>query len=144
MTQWTKGLTLLEIIVASVIGLVVAAGAMQAFVMAKQVSAKSTGVVEAANLAEQTIERFRDRVACREPGQTLEQTWFDGSCVVDPAALLLVDEPEAIPVGGHSLPSLVGRDYTVSMADCTGDGLTDAGLDDCLQVQTTVEWNPPG
>jgi len=76
--------------------------------------------------AQQTIERNRNRVACDD--------WFNGAnCTATAPA-----NADTMTTG--RLPALAGtRNYTVTPADCDGDGT----VGDCLQMQVTVNWTPP-
>lgn len=136
-----RGLTLVEIMIAALVGVVVAGGTMLAFTTAKKVSVGSSGTVEAADLAQQTIERFRNRIACDDP-------WFAAAnCGIDPTALTdWTVDPDAgniangLPASPGSL-SVIGqggmRQYRVVAADCDG-----APGDECLKVETKVNWQP--
>ena len=131
-----RGFSLIEIVAASVIGALVAGGTMTAFVMTVKFSQKASSHTEATQLAQQTLERFRDRVACRQSGQTQSDTWYDTSCNADAPAGSTTDSIPASSV----LPKFSGaRTYKVVPADCDGDG--SAG--DCMKVVTKVTWTPP-
>ena len=127
------GLTLVEIIAAAVIGTLIAAGTMMAFVTATRISRASPTESAAVFLAQQTIERFRNRVACDDP-------WYDGppNCDPDPANLPGLGTPDPIPAS--SLLATYGgeRTYRVTRSDCAGG----VGFD-CLEVETKVTWTPP-
>ena len=132
-----RGFSLIEIIAASVIGALVAGGTMTAFVMTVRFSQKAGSHTEAAQLAQQTLEKFRDRVACRKAGQTQNDAWYDETnCAADAPAGSTGD-----PIPGSSVLSRFGgaRTYKVEPADCDGDG--SAG--DCVKVVTKVTWTPP-
>ena len=131
-----RGFTLMEIVAASVIGALVAGGTMTAFVMAVKFSQKASSRTEATQLAQQTLEKFRDRVACRGSGQTQGDAWYDAACNAD-APLGSTSDP--IP-GSSVLPQFNGaRTYSVVPWDCDGDGMPG----DCMKVVTKVTWTPP-
>lgn len=125
-----QGFSLVEIIAASVIGALLAGGTMTAFVMSMKTSQEASGKAEAAQLAQQTLERFRDQIACQD------ERWYDASCNPTPPSGSVSDPLPTTSV----LPTFAGtRNYTVTSEDCDGDGT--AG--DCLKVVSTVTWTPP-
>ena len=127
-----QGVTLVEILVASVIGALLAGGTMMAFVMSRKVTTNAAGTVEAAELAQQTLERFRNQIACDLP-------WFNGANCASGAALPTSWTTDTIPASS-SLPVQGGtRQYKVSPADCDGDGTPG----DCFRVDSKVTWSPP-
>ncbi len=95
-----RGMTLIEVVIASMITVVVAAGTMTAFVTAVRISRSVGGSETATFQAQQTIERFRNHIGCDDP-------WFDpASCV-----------GKAQAVGGA-----VAYSFTPSSDDFDGDG----------------------
>ena len=117
-----KGGTLMEVLVS---------GLMAAFITAIRLSSHGQTYVDAASLAQQTLERFRNRIACDDP-------WFNAATCT----------PGALPTNApHSLagttlgdPIYAGtRDYTVTPVDCDGDLVPG----DCFQVVTTLTWTQP-
>ena len=115
-----RGMTLIEILVALVILGVLAGGTLMVFLTAMRIS-KSTGVDhQKIFLAQQTIERFRNKIACRQLGEGAGDTWYDGTCAPDP------------PVGPQA-DAVTGATYEIAPVDC--DGV--AGVGDCLQVKVT-------
>jgi hypothetical protein len=120
-----EGMTLFEIIVASVIGALVAGGTLMAFVTASRLSKIPTA--PGPPLAQQTIERFRNNIACDDP-------WFDpGTCQakVGPLPAMPLAWTDDLPV-----PPGLTRQYKVQQSNCDGVGPTD----DCLQVSVKVTW----
>ncbi|MBI2104202.1 MAG: prepilin-type N-terminal cleavage/methylation domain-containing protein [Candidatus Omnitrophica bacterium] len=129
-----RGMTLVEVLIASVITAVSVAGTATAFVAAARMTRAQSnpGTAEAAMYARETAERFRDRVACQGP-------WFD------PATC----QPTGLPGGWvrHDLPSSAGtesiinsgarRCYRVTPRDCGDLGV----VSDCLAIEVRVCWN---
>ena len=127
-----RGVTLLEILVASIVGVLLAGGTMMAFVMSKKVSANAAGRVEAADLAQQTLERFRNRIAC-------DDAWFTASTCAPGPGLPTGWTSDVLPVGSSLLAQGGARQYRVTPRDCDGDGATG----DCFQVENRITWSPP-
>ena len=125
-----RGMTLIEVLAAAVIGTVLVGGVMAAFLTAMRLGQQGGGTSEAATYAQETLERYRNHIACDDAA------WFN------PATCAF-----AGPVGGTPAPALPGgalygtaaRTYTVTAADCDGVG----GPGDCFKVVTTVTWTPP-
>lgn len=127
-----RGVTLIEIIAASVIGTLLAGGTMMAFVLAAKNARTSLIEVEAAGLAQQTLEKYRNKIAC-------DSGWYapaDPAC--DPTTLPLANTDDALLPGTPLLEYGGTRKYTVTQADCDGNLVPG----DCLQVKVKVEWNP--
>jgi len=124
-----QGFNLVEIIAASVIGALLAGGAMTAFVMSVKTSQQASGKTEAVQLAQQTIEKFRNQIACNS-------SWFKPTDC-EPGTL---PSNEGDPLPPTSVLPMFGgsRNYTVTEEDCDGVG----GPGDCLKVTTTVTWAP--
>jgi hypothetical protein len=122
----------LELLVASVVSVVVAGGTFMAFVAAARMRGEESNpaTAEAAAYAQQTVERFRNRVACQG------SPWFDPACNPTlPAGW----QSDPFVGGGGTESILTGparRCYQVQPFDCDGDG-TDG---DCLQMDVTVCW----
>ena len=144
MRQVQRGITLIEILVAAVIAAVVVGGTMTAFLSATKVSKISSEEVGSAADAQQTIERVRNKSACRQSTELATDTWFDSACA--PAAPSgLKDDGDTSGSSDISVSSKIPgatRQYEVVAADCNGNGLTTDGIDDCLQVTSTVHWTP--
>ncbi len=122
-----QGLTQIEVLAASVIAAVIAGGTMTAFLTASKLTQTAPRDTEAALAAQDTLERFRNHIAC-------DDAWFDpASCGMTGA----LSGSDPLPAGSQ-LPG-GARNYTVTPADCDGNG--SAG--DCLQVSVTVTWSPP-
>lgn len=132
-----RGFTLLEVLVGSVIFTVMVGGMALAFATAMQLVNKAPRDTEALLLAHQTIERYRNKVACRQPGETPADTWFTGACAPDAPAGWTSDP---VPAGAAST---VGgqnplRQYQVTPTDIDRDGQTDY-----VVVKVTMRWTPP-
>lgn len=126
---WTKrGVTLTEVLVASVVIVVVAAGTMLAFVTALRISQRIPINVEAASYAEQTLERYRNMIAC-------DSAWFKFPCIA--AATLPLNQNDPLALG--ALYGNGTRKFTVTSEDCDGVGAPG----DCYKVAVTVKWTPP-
>ena len=137
MRQMERGITLLEILVAAVIAAVIVGGTMTAFLTATRVSKVSSEEAGSAAYAQQTIERFRNKIACRQSTESATDTWFDSACA--PAAPLgLVTDGD---LSGSGIPGAT-RQYQVVAVDCNEDGDASDGIDDCLQVTSNVHWTP--
>lgn len=123
---------------ASVIGVLVAAGTAKAFVLAAKLARRSVATVEATDYAAQTLERFRNRIAC-------DDAWFSTACnFVGPTSSVPDDPLPAGPaVSSRSAflhPNFTpARRYRVQPADCDGNGT--AG--DCYRVEVKVSWGSP-
>ena len=130
------GVTLIELLVASVMVALLAGAMLVAFLTSARMSSQSTQHTEAASLLQQTLERFRNQVACDNnadvPNATPLSTvkhWFEPNCLSS-ADFTADDLP---------LPSdYTQRDYTVQAANC--DGIPGP---DCFKVEAHVHWNPP-
>ena len=125
-----RGVTLLEVTVSAALAALIAGGTMTAFVTALNISRRTSSTDEAAHLAQQTIERFRNLTAC-DAGQ-----WFSAAGCASSLPVGWQSDPVPPPPPG-SVP--MTRDYQVTEADCDGDGTSG----DCLMVQTRVNWTPP-
>ncbi len=122
-----RGTSLVEVLVGSLIGAVLVAGLMAAFLTALRITAVGQGNTEAAAFAQQTLERFRNMIAC-------DLGWFDATCA--PGAL-----PSNVsdPLSPGALYGSGTRTYTVTSADCDGIG----GPGDCFKVVVKVSWTQP-
>ena len=119
---------------ASVITSVVAAGTMMSLVAAARMQADPNApqTVEAADFAQQTIERFRSNIACRQPGDPTG--WFDATCA---ATLPVGWQDDPIPAGAATESILPAeRRYCVQPtppAECAAGN--------CYTIQVQVCWN---
>ena len=122
-----RGTSLIEVLVGSLIGAVLVTGLMAAFLTALRITSVGQGNTEAAALAQQTLERFRNRIAC-------DTGWFNAPCA--PGAL-----PSNVsdPLSPGALYNTGTRKYTVTSADCDGVG----GPGDCFKVVAKVSWTQP-
>ena len=144
-----QGITLLEVLVAAVIAAVVVGGTMTAFLTATRVSKVSSEEMGTAAYAQQTIERFRNKVACRQSTEdptssaSTTPTWFDSACA--PAVPSSAQGPDNWEtdgdLSGSGIPGAT-RQYQVVAVDCNGDSVASNSIDDCLQVTSTVHWEP--
>ena len=121
-TPTNHGLTLIEVLVAMVILGVLAGGTLMVLLTAIQIS-KQAGLSQSTIfLAQQTTERLRNKIACRQLGEAASDTWYDGSPTCDPT-----------PPVGVQTDVVTGATYEVTPVDCDGVG----GPGDCLQLQVT-------
>lgn len=131
-----RGDTLVEILAAAVIIVLMAGGTMMAFLMTRQISQGSSTTTEASSLVQQTLERFRNKIACRQSTESSSDTWYDASCAAAPPSPSSSDPLPAGPLrdqfGGT-------RTYTVTSRDC--DAVEGTG--DCLEVRVKVAWTQP-
>ncbi|MBI2495741.1 MAG: prepilin-type N-terminal cleavage/methylation domain-containing protein [Candidatus Omnitrophica bacterium] len=129
------GFSLVEVLVASVIGTVVVGGSMMAFVAASRMmqTQNTPAFAEAAGYAQQTLEKYRNMIACDSP-------WFNpATCAPLPLNTWTEDSLPLPGSGGTEsfLSSGVKRCYQVTPQDCDGTG----GVGDCLKVEAQVCWN---
>ena len=132
-----RGLTLIEVLAASVVAAVIAGGTMSAFVAASRMQ-KGQGPgtsVEVMSYARQTLERFRNLIACDSP-------WFDPVTCAPTAAIPSAWTEDTLPsldqVGTESIiRTTAKRCYRVTPQDCDGD----ASPTDCFNVEVKVCWN---
>ena len=132
-----RGMSLLEVLVASVIAAVVAGGTAVSFAAAARMmyAPGNSRTVEAIGYARETAERFRTRVAC-------DGVWFAADAACAPtAALTGAWTPDSLPAPTPGVELLLAtgarRCYQVTPQDCDGDG--DVG--DCLAIQVHVCWD---
>ena len=142
MRRAQKGFTLIEVMIASVITSLVAAVTLMAFVAAARMNKAQNNPqnAEAADYAQQTVERFRSNIACRQPGDPAGQ-WFDANCGSTLPVGWQDDPLPAVNTTGNrsflaagNLPA--ARRYCVTAAnpaDCT--------VGDCYAIQVRVCWN---
>jgi hypothetical protein len=127
------GVGLAEVLIGGAIGSVLVAGMMATFLAVARLSESHYGNIEAAALTQQTLERFRNRIACDDP-------WFQPATC---AATGLPAPNSFDPSGATGLlaGALYGgtRRYTVTPDDCDGVG----GAGDCFRVIAKVSWTPP-
>ena len=136
-----RGLTLVEIIIAAVLGVLVAAGTMMAFLTARRISTTSPVETDATFLAQQTIERFRNRIACDDP-------WYDpATSACDPSMLPAGSQLDPDGINGIPASSLLaqysGSQRTYEVKDDGCSGLYPPNSGHCVTVTATVHWNPP-
>lgn len=130
-----SGITLVEILIAALVGVMIAGGTMLAFVSAKKTSVGAAGVVEAADFAQQTIERFRNKIACDN------SDWFTAATCATTLPAAPAWTADGLPASPGPL-SMIGqggiRRYQVTPLDCDNDGT----VGDCFQVDANVRWSP--
>ena len=132
-----SGMTFIEVLVSAVIAALVVGGTMTAFVTAVNISLGFRGrgpinQAKAAAFNQQTLERFRNKIACRQASESSADTWYDASCAAAPPP---GDQQDPLPPG--ALPA-GSRQYTVTPLDC--DGVM--GSEACLQMRAKVQWTP--
>ncbi len=129
-----RGMTLIELLAAAFIGALIAAGSMIAFVTALNISRQAGTGLEAAHAAQQSMERYRNRIAC-------DDRWFDDTSTPTLECAPQAGAPPAMPgtwtADGAVPPGMTSRDYRVTPADCDGVG----GVGDCFQMQVKVGWS---
>ena len=129
-----RGFTILEVMVASVIAGVIAVGTMMSFVAAGRIMGvqDNMAVAEAAQFSQQSVEHFRNDIACQAP-------WFDAAtcAYVGPVNVWAADPLPPAPSGGSEsiLQTVSQRCYRVNPSDCGG------GPGSCFAVDVTVCWN---
>jgi len=133
------GLTLIEIIVASLIGFFVAAGALLAFTTSVKIAESSSAEREAIFFAQQTLEGLRNHIACdnNDPQNLLD--FNPATCSAAATA-----GPDALPVGPPAPGSILG--FTAPARNVTitpGPDLDLDGNPDYYQARVTVSWTPP-
>lgn len=131
-----RGMTLIEIVIAALVGVVIAGGTMLAFTTAQKTSGAAVGSVEAADFAQQTLERFRNKIACDDPD------WFNqADCAANDGGLPTVWTTDSLPASTGAF-SMIGqggmRQYRLTKVDCDGDGAPG----DCFQVESKITWTP--
>ena len=127
-----RGITILESLMGAVIIGLVVAGTMTAFVTAIAIARNAIFATEGAAFAVQTIERFRNHIAC-------DDAWLNPANCGFAAAIPWTADP--LPGGalGSTLPGGV-RVYRVTPGPDDFDG---DGLPDYLVVNVQVSWTPP-
>ncbi len=138
----TQGFTMLEVLVASIVGALIAGGTMMAFVTAARISRNETGPdsAEASAYARETLERLRNDVAA-DPSPS----WFQANAGLgwQPDTIPLPPAPGDCPTAGKNQSILcrgpVTRRYKVTAEDCDGVG----GTGDCYAVSVKVCWDDP-
>ena len=121
----TSGVTLVELLVASVAVALLAAATLMAFLTASRLSSQSNQNAGAAYLLQQTIERHRNEIACDNTAK-----WFGPNC----ASVANFTANEPLP------PGYTTYRYKVQALDCDNDALS---TPECFQVTATVHWDPP-
>ena len=123
-TARLRGFTLIEVLIAALVMSVVAAGMLLTFLLVARLSQGSAPPDRAGLLAQQTLERFRNRIAC-------DDAWFDPATPACAAtALPAANTADPLPPG----TGMTGRFYTVTANDCDGDGVAD----DCFLVAAKI------
>ena len=118
------GVTLIEVLIAALVMGVVAGGMLITFLLVSRLSQGSAPVDRAGLLAQQTLERFRNRIAC-------DDAWFDPATpACDATALPPANTDDPLPGG----TGMSGRFYTITSSDCDGDGI--AG--DCFLMAAKI------
>ena len=129
----------MEIMVSTVIGGLMAGGVMLAFLTSMKLSGGASNIAEAAFYTQQTLERFRNKIACRQTGEGATDTWYDTSC--NPASPIDAGPQNDVLPGTAPIKVNFGatRQYQVTSVDCDGVG----GAGDCLQVEAKGTWTEP-
>ena len=121
-------MTLVEVVVAAVIGALVAGGTLMAFVTAQQLTQIAATQVESTYDAQQTIDRYRTRIACRQVSE-MSDAWLNEEC----NAMTPFTKTDTLPP--ESSGSVTGREYKVEPVDLDSDGKVDY-----FKVVTKVTW----
>ncbi|MBI4597265.1 MAG: prepilin-type N-terminal cleavage/methylation domain-containing protein [Candidatus Omnitrophica bacterium] len=125
-----KGFTLMEVMIGAILFAVVAAGAMMAIMSTARMSKNenNTRYAEASALAQQTIERLRNHIACDDPA------WFDANCNLIAQGWQADNIADARGSKGLAGPL---RCYRVRQlgagVDCPGGG--------CIAIDVQICWN---
>jgi len=129
-----RGVTFLEILIASLITALVVSGTMMAYVTAVKISREAVFVSEATAFAVQTMERFRNRMAC-------DDAWLDPDTCGPGLGLPNVWTADVLPGGaqGSTLPG-GARVYKVTEGPDDFDG---DGVGDYYRVMAKVSWVTP-
>ncbi len=138
-----RGFTLIEVVAAAVIGAVVAGGTLMAFVTAIRIHSR-TGATDVAFLLQQTLEKYRNHIACDD------DLWFStATCQMnvractpnpnDPTACVCDQNNPPQCFTEDRLPDdakLTGmiRNWRAEPADCDGDG----NEGDCLKLTARI------
>ena len=137
----TKGFTLLEVLAASLVASVVAGGTMMAFVTAARIGRfkNTANYAEAATLAQETFENFRNRVAA-------DDTFF--ATAANPGATAIpnnngwIADPILGVRGDFSIVETTAkRCYRVRPAECDGTTGIAPQSGDCYAMAVQVCWN---
>jgi len=122
-----RGLTLMEVLVSLVLLTLVAGGTMVGFMLAGRVSQESVTGSQSVAEATQTLEKFRNRVACRQAGETAADTWFGPAGGADPCGqdAPIGTQTDGLEAGTYSpfldptrdLSNSAKREYTVTPVD---------------------------
>ncbi len=126
-----KGVTLVEILISSVIGALIAGGTMTAFMLAARNTRASMGHADMAALFQESFEKIRNSVSCEN------SLYFDGSC--NPVTVPGANDNDPIPAS-HPFKQwdpAATRTVDVEAYDC--DGLPG---NDCLKVIVKIHWDP--
>ena len=121
-------MTLIELTAAAVIGSLIAGATMMAFMTATKVSRQSSTQRDLMPAAQETLEKYRNRIACDDP-------WFNpATCVMaaQNAVAEALTAPSLLAMGGT-------RDYTMTPADCDGDTV----VGDCYRASVHINWTVP-
>ena len=134
MTRHAQGFTLAEVLVGSLIASIVAGGTMMALVTAARIANQSSSPegAEANAYARETLEKFRNMIACDSP-------WFDPTTCAATAAMPTTWQEDPLPpAGSGGTLSILGpgakRCYQVKSENCAG------APGDCYVIQVQVCW----
>ena len=135
------GFTLIEVVVASLLAAILAGGTLISFLVSAKITRESVTVAEATAYAAQTIEEFRNEIACdqpwfNDPGIECGFSGIDGEL---PVTLTSHDLPPAAQSALRILEFNTTREYEVWARDCDGDTV----VGDCYQVTVRLTWEQP-
>ena len=135
---------MIEVLIAGVMASVVAVGTAAAFVAAARMTRvrNNPTFAEASISAQQTVDRFRNQVAC--DAVVNGTAWYTANCLVDPALPdVWVSDDLLLPANGvtdsllNQFPNAKRCRKIIRLPNCNAG----AGVSDCIQVQTKVCWN---
>ncbi len=139
------GFTLLEVLVAAIVGAIVVAAGMMAFVSASRMTRTKNlpGESEAAGYAQQTIEKYRNYIAC-------DTAWFNATTCAPTAAMpttAWTDDPlplaSTLPASSTSILKLgtAKRCFRVALGqppNCVADASSPLA---CYDIEAQVCWD---
>lgn len=130
-----RGVTIMEVIVASVLASFLAIGVMMAFMASTKGTGRASTRGQAMFYVEQTLEGYRNHIACRQGNEAKGDSWYNTNCKADPPTGWVA---EAMPTDADvvKFPNAT-RQYKAEPADC--DGVNGTG--DCMKLTVKVSWD---
>lgn len=123
-TQPRRGMSLMELLAAAVIGSLMAGGTLLAFVTAMRIRHPNRVNADQMQLLYYEVERLRNRIACDQ------WSWFNPVCR-GRRDIPTEQDNSPLPLKLRDSPDVAGvvREVIAQPQDCTGDG-----IDDCMKV----------